>query len=228
MENVTRVPDFIRVGEADPGMASISDIVAILPPRPVAAFLINVFFKHATSFYYYVDRRWLDEILDHIYTNMTELSPKDVTAVCVMLMVLAVGTQYVHLESPKRQSGRSTDVSSTFDAQNSWEFDIGSAFYRQVAKLLSEIIHAGSVLSVQVFLLLGLYALPIDASGLSYIYLNMAIKIAIQNGMHRKSSRSIFDASTKEMRLRIWWIAYCMERFVSSFLIPSRSFGLQI
>ncbi|KAF2630548.1 hypothetical protein BU25DRAFT_387843 [Macroventuria anomochaeta] len=208
LENVNRVPVFIRVGEADPASTSISDIIAILPPRPVTAFLTNVFFKHATSFYYYVDRRWLDGILDHIYTNVTGLRPKDVTAVCVVLMVLAVGTQYVHLESPKRHSGRSTGVSPSFDTQNNWEFDIGSTFYRQVSKLLSEFIHTGSLLSVQVILLLGLYALPIDASGLSYIYLNLAIKVAIQNGMHRKTSRTVFDESTKEIRLRIWWTVY--------------------
>jgi hypothetical protein len=209
------VPDFIRVGEADPGSTSISDIIAIVPPRPVAAFLTNVFFKHATSVYYYVDRRWLEGMLDKIYTNATGLQSRDITAACVVLMVLAVGTQYVHLESPEQHSHRSTSGSS--DPESSWELDIGSAFYRQVAKLLSEVIHAGSLLSVQVFLLLGLYSLPIDASGLGYIYLNLAIKLAIQNGMHRKVSRSGFSESNKEIRRRIWWTAYCMERFVPSF-----------
>jgi hypothetical protein len=68
------------------------------------------------------------------------------------------------------------------------------------------------MLSVQVFLLLGLYSLPIDASGLGYIYLNLAIKVAIQNGMHRRVSRGDFDVTTKEIRRYIWWTAYCMER----------------
>jgi hypothetical protein len=70
------------------------------------------------------------------------------------------------------------------------------------------------MLSVQVFLLLGLYSLPIDASGLGYVYLNLAIKVAVQNGMHRKVSRNVFDATTKEIRRCIWWTAYCMERCV--------------
>jgi hypothetical protein len=212
------VPDFIRVGEADPGSASISEIVAILPPRTVATFLIEVFFKHATSFYYLVDRGRLDGILERIYADTTGLRSKDVTASCLVLMVLAVGTQYVHLESPEKSRRRSTGVSTHSETATSWELDIGSAFYRQVAKLISEVIHSGSLLSVQVFLLLGFYCLPIDASGLSYIYLNLAIKTAIQNGMHRENSRSVFDAETKEFRRRIWWTAYCMERSV---LFPS-------
>ncbi|KAF7680427.1 fungal specific transcription [Alternaria burnsii] len=212
LESVTRVPDFIRVGEADPTSTSISDILAVMPPRPVATFLTNVFFKHATSVYYYVDRRWFDETLDNIYTKPVSLRSKDVTAICVVLMVLAVGTQYVHLESPDRHKTSSTDLATDSEVQSSWELEIGSGFYRQVAKLLSEVIHAGSLLSVQVLLLLGLYSLPIDASGLSYIYLNLAIKVAIQNGMHRKVSRNVLDPRTKEIRRRIWWTVYCMER----------------
>ncbi|KAG9383588.1 Fungal trans multi-domain protein [Pyrenophora tritici-repentis] len=212
LDKENRVPAFMRVGEADPDSTSMADIVTILPPRPVATFLINVFFKHATSIYYYVDRAWLDSVLDRIYANLNGLRSKDITAACVVLMVLAVGTQYVHLDSPRQHSRGSVDAVMNPDSGSSWELDIGSAFYRQVAKLLSEVIHSGSLLSVQVFLLLGLYNLPIDASGLGYIYLNMAIKLAIQNGMHRKASRSVFDSSTKEIRRRIWWTTYCMER----------------
>ncbi|OAG22468.1 hypothetical protein CC77DRAFT_1029569 [Alternaria alternata] len=218
LENVTRVPDFIRVGEADPTSTSISDILAVMPPRPVATFLTNVFFNHATSVYYYVDRCWFDETLDNIYTKPVSLRSKDVTAICVVLMVLAVGTQYVHLESPDRHKTSSTGTATDSEVQSSWELEIGSGFYRQVAKLLSEVIHAGSLLSVQVLLLLGLYSLPIDASGLSYIYLNLAIKVAIQNGMHRKVSRNVLDPRTKEIRRRIWWTVYCMERHAEAFL----------
>jgi hypothetical protein len=187
-----------------------------VPPRPVTTFLTNIFFKHATSLYYYVDRRWLEDILDKIYTNPVSLRSKDVTTVCVVLMVLAVGTQYVHLESPDRHKTYSTGVATNSEVQSSWELEIGSGFYRQVARLLSEVIHAGSLLSVQVFLLLGLYCLPIDASGLGYIYLNLAIKVAIQNGMHRKVSRNALHPRTKDMRRRIWWTVYCMERYVHS------------
>jgi hypothetical protein len=127
-------------------------------------------------------------------------------------MVLAVGTQYVHLESPTQDSRDGARSSRSLDAPANWESEIGSTFYRQVARSLSEVIHAGTMLSVQVFLLLGLYSLPIDASGLGYIYLNLAIKVAIQNGMHRRVSRGNFDVTTKEIRRCIWWTAYCMER----------------
>lgn len=214
MEDVKRVPDFFRVPEPDPGSTSISDIVALIPPRPVATFLVNVFFRHATSFYYYVDKHWVKETLEDLQTNSTRLRSKHVPAACVVLMVLAVSTQYVHLETsnPNSKRGRRSSIGS--DAPANWELDVGSTFYRQVAKSISELIHAGSLLSVQAFLLLGFYSLPIDASGLGYIYLNLAVKVAIQNGMHRRISRGAFDARSKEIRRRIWWTVYCMERSV--------------
>ncbi|KAL5119245.1 hypothetical protein ACEQ8H_002732 [Pleosporales sp. CAS-2024a] len=205
-------PEFIRVGEPDPNSTSIVEILALLPPRPLSAFLVDVFFKHATSYYYYVDKRWVYELLDELHTNPSRLTSKDVTPACLVLMVLAVATQYVHLDSPKQHGIREIRSSERPDAPMNWESDVGSTFYRQVARSLSDFIHAGTMFSVQVFLLLGLYSLPIDASGLGYIYLNLAIKLAVQNGMHRKASRGVFDAKTKEIRRCIWWTAYCMER----------------
>ncbi|KAJ6197774.1 hypothetical protein J3E72DRAFT_243552 [Bipolaris maydis] len=211
LEDVKRVPDFFRVPEPDPGSTSISDIVALIPPRPVATFLVNVFFRHATSFYYYVDKHWVKETLEDLQTNSARLGSKHVPAACVALMVLAVSTQYVHLETSNPNGRRGRRSSAGSDTPANWELDVGSTFYRQVAKSISELIHAGSLLSVQAFLLLGFYSLPIDASGLGYIYLNLAVKVAIQNGMHRRISRGAFDARSKEIRRRIWWTVYCME-----------------
>jgi hypothetical protein len=198
------------------------EITSLLPPRPIAEFLKNVFFKHATSSYFYLDERWLEEAIGVLYSGTANLGAKDVTAACLVVMVLAVGTQYAHLESSQRQRRYSATNLVNPGSDISSELDIGSAFYRQVAKLLSEIIHSGSLLSVQVCLLLGLYSLPIDASGLGYIYLNLAIKLAIQNGMHRKTSRNSFDPNTEEIRRRVWWSAYCMERYVCTVLVDNK------
>lgn len=211
-EDFRPVSDFIRVGTAHPDAASMSEIVALLPPRPVSEFLKNVFFKHATSVYFHVCRHRIDNMLNSLYADAASLRGRDVTAACAVIMVLAVGTQYAHLESPRRRKTSISRRQKDAEPTSSWELDIGSAFYRQVAKLLSEIIHAGSLLSVQVCLLLGLYCLPVDASGLGYIYLNLAIKLAVQNGMHRKSPLRSFDINTAEIRRRVWWTAYCMER----------------
>ncbi|KAK4570101.1 hypothetical protein LTR86_003071 [Recurvomyces mirabilis] len=204
--NANQVPTYIRVGEAHPDSTSMLEIVALLPPRPVADFLVRVVFRHATSTYFIIEPIWVNCMMDALYNNPAALSAKDVTGACTVIMVLAVGTQYAHLESSER------NASTTADSGSSWELDIGSAFYQLVARLLAEIIHSGSLLSVQACLLLGLYTLAVDASGLGYIYLNLAIKLAIQNGMHRRSVPGAFDVGTEEVRRLVWWSAYCMER----------------
>lgn len=176
-----------------------------------------MFFKHATSVYYYVDRSWIDVTVNTLYMDSARLRAKDVVAACAAMMVLAVGTQYAHLESPHRRNRSASGEPVDSSSQSNWELDIGSEFYRQVAKLLSEIINSGSLPSVQVCLLLGLYSLPVDSSGLGYIYLNLAIKLAIQNGLHRRSSGGAFDADTEQIRRRVWWTTYCMERYADRF-----------
>ena len=203
------------------------EIINILPPRPIAEFLKNVFFKHATGSYFYLDERWIEEAVNVLYSGTSNLSAKDVTAACLVVMVLAVGTQYAHLESSHRQRRHSSAHLINPGSDTNSELDIGAAFYRQVARLLSEVIHSGSLLSVQVCLLLGLYSLPIDASGLGYIYLNLSIKLAIQNGMHRRTSPNAFDSNTAEIRRRVWWTAYCMERYVCAAVVIASSLCLQ-
>lgn len=120
-------------------------------------------------------------------------------------MVFAIGTQYAHLESPSHGPPDATESSFA-------EEDIGTTFYQQAVRLLPEIIELSSLDSVQACLLLGYYALPIDASGLGYIYINLAIRLAIQNGMHRCCRSDAFSATMIETRNRVWWTAYLLER----------------
>ncbi|KAK7968612.1 hypothetical protein PG988_007685 [Apiospora saccharicola] len=173
------------------------------------ASLAHVFFTHATSFYFFLDQKWVISTLDSLYQNSpSRHDSKNVVPACAVTMVLAVGAQYAHLESPGR-----ADLANT----GYWELEIGSTFYRHVARLLAEMIHSGSIISVQVCLLLGLYCLPLDASGLGYIYLNLAMKLAIQNGMHRRPVSAVPDALKEETRCRLWWTVYCLERKIGMF-----------
>lgn len=89
-------------------------------------------------------------------------------------------------------------------------------FYQQACKLVPDVITISSLESVQACLLIGIYALPLDASGLAYIYLNLALKLAIQNGMHRKYVGEGLEPVVRETRNRVWWTVYTTERLVSS------------
>lgn len=176
-----------------------------LPPRYVADFLVQAFFKHAETNYFYVERGWLLDKLDVAYGNAAALTRRDVGTVCIIFIVLAIGTQYAYLDSLPKNGGQDPTGPFSEDA-------IGVMFYQQACKLVPDVITVSSLESVQACLLIGIYTLPLDASGLSYIYLNLAVKLAIQNGMHRKYPGEGLDPIVRETRSRVWWTAYTTER----------------
>ncbi|KAI1038476.1 hypothetical protein LB503_011334 [Fusarium chuoi] len=184
--------------------------LSALPPRYVAEFLVQAFYKHAETNYFYVERGWLAEQIDLIYQNPGALSRREVGTLCMIWIIFAIGTQYAYLDSISGRDahGKSND-SSPFS-----EDTIGVMFYQQACKLVPDVITVASLESVQAILLIGIYTLPLDASGLSYIYLNLAVKLAIQNGMHRKWPAGGLDPYVRETRNRVWWTAYTTEKRV--------------
>ncbi|UCK57339.1 hypothetical protein AFCA_000268 [Aspergillus flavus] len=125
-------------------------------------------------------------------------------------MTFASGTQfaYMHASRPPYLQSMSGEDHLPDDT-------IGLALYRFSCRLIPDLITTASVETVQAFLLFGVYTMPIDTSGLAYTYLGLAIKMAIQNGMHRQFGEEGLDARTIELRNRLWWSAYALDRRIS-------------
>ena len=178
----------------------------------MADFLVYTFFKYAQTNNFYVEEDWFLKKLDICYYNPSCLSSKDAGAVCSILMVLAVGTQFAHMES-------SASISSDGRSEDEYRFsedEVGLTFYQFASKLLPEIITISSVRSVQACLLIGTYLLPLDTSGLCYTYFGLAVKMAIQNGMHRRYHGAGFSSRMMEVRNRVFWTAYTIEKYAPS------------
>ncbi|CAG8030175.1 unnamed protein product [Penicillium olsonii] len=188
----------------------LSTAISACPPRHIAGFLVKTFFKYAETHYFFVDEGWLQERLDLLYNDPHNFAQQgNEVTISILLTVFAIGTQYAHLESLRQDSDRGSR--STFS-----EDDVGAAFYQQAIRLLPEIIEISSLESVQACLLFGYYALPVDASGLGFIYINLAMRLGMQNGMHRKCKNEAFAGALIEARNRVWWTAYVLERFARS------------
>ena len=171
---------------------------------------MRTFFKYAETHYFFVGQSWLLEKMDLLYSDPGGFTKKGgEVIISILLTVFAIGTQYAHLESSAHES--TITAGATFS-----EDDIGTTFYQQAIRLLPEIIELSSLESVQACLLFGYYALPVDASGLGYIYINLAIRLGMQNGMHRKCRNNAFSPTMIETRNRVWWTAYLLERWVAS------------
>ncbi|KAM0258671.1 hypothetical protein ACHAQJ_003679 [Trichoderma viride] len=187
--------------------------LSLLPPRPIADFLVYSFFKHAQTNYFFVEQNWLKAKLDLAYENPASFSRRDVGILGILFAILAIGTQFAYLESLVDGAENPTEKGSDAFSEDA----VGILFYQQACRLLPDVITASSLESVQACLLLGIYTLPVDASGLAYIYLNLALKLAIQNGMHRKYPVENRDAHIVETRNRVWWSVYTIEKRVGIF-----------
>lgn len=180
-------------------------VLSSLPPRYVTDFLVAAFFKHAEVNYFFVEKSWFMQKVDMVYDDASPLTSRDVGIACMIFIILAIGTQYAYLDSYSEQS-------SIAGARPFSEDSIGVIFYKLACRLVPDVITIASLESVQACLLIGLYTLPVDASGLSYTYLNLALKLSIQNGMHRKYTDESMDPVLRETRNRVWWTAYTTEK----------------
>lgn len=197
--------EYYRPEELQYASDAFTSILSSLPPRDVTDFLVEAFFRQAETNYWYVERGWLHDKLDIAYATPASFTRRDVGTVCTIFIILAIGTQYAYLDSHPRS--QPNDQTGPFS-----EDILGVMFFQQACKLVPDVIALSSLESVQACLLIGIYTLPLDASGLSYIYLNLAVKLAILNGMHREYPGNGLDPIVKETRSRVWWTAYTMER----------------
>lgn len=199
--------NYWRAQQLHSGVGTVAAARACCPPRQVADFLVNVFFKYVETYYFYVDRGWLEGKIDELYYDPSKFNKKSAAVVSIILTVFAIATQYAYLDSPAQRHGRSNNSSTEFS-----EDALGTMFYEQATRFLPEIIEASSLESVQACLLLAVYALPVDASGLGYIYITLTTRLGMQNGMHRQYKGTRLSDAMIETRNRVWWTAYTLER----------------
>ncbi|KAL5596960.1 hypothetical protein BROUX41_006367 [Berkeleyomyces rouxiae] len=188
-----------------------------LPPPYITGYLVDAFFKHAESNYFFVERSWLMGKINLAYENPAIFTHRDVGTVGMILIILAIGTQYAYLDNEGDRPARLAHNSNLSEGSPYEEDAVGVMFYQRACMLVPDIITIASLESVQACLLIGLYTLPLDASGLSYIYLNLALKLAIQNGMHRNYSTDAWSPVVRETRNRVFWTAHAIERRVGIF-----------
>lgn len=179
-------------------LSALAEAATLFPPHGVALFLTDVFFEHAQTNYVYVDERSLRQRIDAFYGAGHSL--EDPSWTCILLMIFAVGTQFAHLAS--RSNG---------PVEDERDEKIARTFYAAACRLIPDVITAASVESVQAFLLLAVYTLAVDVAALSCTYLGIAVKIATHNAMHR-SQAGAADEGQAELRRRIFWTAYTLDR----------------
>ncbi|KAK6365536.1 hypothetical protein LTS17_011255 [Exophiala oligosperma] len=205
-----QVKDYWRPTQLQSPVNVISQAMDHLPPYHIAQFLVKLFFKYVQLNCFFIEEEWILAKVQHSYSEAPEFSASDVSWVCSLFAVLAIGTQVAHMES-----GSSLITESEEDLTMCSEDDVGKIFFHTAHSLVPDVMALASQESVQACLLLAKYAMPLSTGGLSYSYLGLAMNMIILNGMHRKYTGSGCDAKTIETRNRLFWTAYTLQLYIS-------------
>ncbi|SCO91842.1 uncharacterized protein FRV6_15970 [Fusarium oxysporum] len=195
-------------------LARLKKIVDSFPPRSIAEFLVHVCIRRGTDVFFYFDQAQLIHEIEQFYTNQTCPLRFDPSFICLALTIFALGSHWTPLERPGH---------SRID-----EHDPGRLFFEQAKVLVPDIIELPGLRSIQVCLILGVYLMPQNAVGSSYVYTGMALRKALAFDLHQDSDDQAMDAREREVRRRLWWSIYSLERCSTIKLNRPRSVAPEI
>ncbi|PVH70978.1 hypothetical protein DL98DRAFT_564041 [Cadophora sp. DSE1049] len=174
------------------------------PPREIAAFLVSTFFYYVEATFFYCDREWFHTTLNSVLAGNASWNVADDAFICFALLVFAFGSQFAHLRSrAKSQDSLPSDI------------DPGKRFYDCAQKLIPRVIATCTLKGIQVCLLAGLYNLPYNLPDTSYLYLGMAMRMSVASGLHRKTPAARLDPRLTEVRNRLWWSVFSIDKRTS-------------
>ncbi|KAL4954224.1 fungal-specific transcription factor domain-containing protein [Aspergillus filifer] len=204
-------------------------ILSALPPHGVVDFLTATYFRFAQSGYFCVHPEIFSRKLAAFYDGVNEFAVSDalgsrrsVEFISLLFMVLAIGSQFAEVGDTTARSSAETDLDDAFPldlvrivvptpSQNP-----GWRFYEVSRQLLPDLICSSSMTSVQVCLLQGLFLPSTTSRNASYNILGLAMRMAINMGLHRSFSSSSLHAHVRELRNRLWWSVYIADRLYTT------------
>ncbi|EPY51720.1 transcription factor [Schizosaccharomyces cryophilus OY26] len=179
-------------------VSAVNQGLNLLPPSEVADFLIKTFYRHVQANFFFYHETLLRYRLNII---MNYQNPSvDPGFLCLVMMIFALGSQFAHLEVQS--------ASTLLD-------NPGKQFFDTARLLLPQVILQCKPSLVQVSLLMGLYLQSTLSQKSSYTYFGLALTAAVANGLHRSCENPDIDPKTKELRNRLWWSVYTMDRLIS-------------
>ncbi|KZF20282.1 hypothetical protein L228DRAFT_285007 [Xylona heveae TC161] len=184
----------------------VSDALAQFPPRNISNFLLSIYFHYAEDSYFYFHQPAFRSRLDELYNSSAARAVTDPAFVCSVLMVFALGSQFTQFRSPN---------ATATPEPGDFREDPGSIFYRRARMLLPAVISRCTIEAIQACTAMATYCLPSRPRDLGYFYLGLALKIAVASGLHRRANESGLSAPVLEIRNRLWWSIYSLERVLS-------------
>ncbi|PMD60531.1 uncharacterized protein K444DRAFT_528507 [Hyaloscypha bicolor E] len=89
---------------------------------------------------------------------------------------------------------------------------------------LDEMLQYHDIRSIQILILLAIYSLRAPKGPGAWTYIGLAMRTCIDLGLHRKTPVKKYPLLDVEMRKRIFWTCYCLDRQIS--IILGRPFAI--
>ncbi|KAF7556795.1 hypothetical protein G7Z17_g1123 [Cylindrodendrum hubeiense] len=185
-------------------LSRLRNAIEAFPPRPVAEFLLSVCMKHAVDIFFYFDQAQFLIDIDQFYTDPNSHLRSDSSFVCLAMAAFALGSQWTLLERPDGLS----------PGPRPEDGDPGQVFGSHAKTLIPDIIDRPCLRSIQAPFVLGVYLMPASAIGSSYVYIGLALRKALAFDLHQNTDDQTLDEREREVRRRLWWSIYSLERFV--------------
>ncbi|KAF4987036.1 hypothetical protein FDECE_15632 [Fusarium decemcellulare] len=203
-----------------------ASLMAALPPRSVLDFLATTFFRYSQSNYFSIHPAIFSRKIDAFLSGTHEFDPqgnnttrRPIEFICILFMILAIGSQYADLE---QSTSRDIDYSTLLAGSASPDLSSISApkptpnpgwrFYRISRRLLSDVVSTCSMTSIQACVLQGTFLVSTSAHDTAYNVYGLVMRMAVNMGMHRAVGAEDLHPQVRELRNRLWWTLYTLER----------------
>ncbi|KAK3627881.1 hypothetical protein LTR22_022546 [Elasticomyces elasticus] len=180
--------DSPKQGAHGPSRSECSDIKLADVPPDVASKLFYGYMKHVATRYPVLQSSWIHDLhrRRESISNAYERSTLHLVYAIAGRFLETTGETSLHV-FPERHHAR-------------------------VLKDLDEMLHYHDTRSVVTLLLLAVYSLRAEGGPGAWAYIGLAMRIAIDLGLHRQTSTMSRLGFDVEMRKRLFWSCYTMDR----------------
>ncbi|KAJ3767154.1 fungal-specific transcription factor domain-containing protein [Lentinula raphanica] len=197
------------------------DIEVELPPVQIQDHLVDLYFAYIHPVFPVLNKnRFLSEYTARKKGRTRENSPYSVSSPkpesaqkvtnLLLLSMFSITARFCDDEAPKSPPGQM------------WE--AGCEYLENARKILTKIFDRSRPSTVQSLLLLGYREFGIGSMEQGWIYIGMAIRMAVDLGLHRNSDswkhhgHNLFSKNESQSRRLIWWACCLTDRYGSVYM----------
>ncbi|KAL4896552.1 fungal-specific transcription factor domain-containing protein [Aspergillus ambiguus] len=176
---------------------SVHPEIPPLPPFEVAKRLYRAQHAYIGTIFSFLSDVAFQRRLEQVYARSPDIGNREECLIyCQILLVFAFGQMY---------------------SINQWvdhDGPPGFQYFKHALTFIPSVSEDGSILFVEVLSYVAYFMQAINRRDTAYVYIGIALRMAITLGLHREVSDKELDDETREHRRRVWWSTYSMERLL--------------